>query len=498
MAITDPNRRQLLAMLAAVATVPLLSAGPAAADTPRRNILILMTDQERAHVVLPAGFALPARSALAERGVFFGAHHTPTAPCSPARSTIFTGLHAPVTGVIDNVGNSEYTSPQLTGGLGSPSLDTAVPTLGTLLRQAGYHTAYIGKWHLSDPVGTTPDALSAYGFDEAIDILGGGSPDEGLHNDPGVADRAVAWLDRHRDDRQPWLCVVSFVNPHDMMFCPRFYRLADVPDHGAEVPVNFESDLSGKPRVQSLWRVENQAVGGPMPTDLASAEAKTQWRQWGNWYLELLRNTDDLMARVLTALDDSGRRTDTVVAQLADHGEMGGAHGLRQKGAMIYRENLNVPLVISDPDRPAGHGSTVDTPTSHIDLVPTLAALAGIDATGLTRTHGIDLTPLLTPSGTATARDAILVTSDAKSSGGLPGVEYCLRGAITDQYSFARYSTAEHLGGPDSDRVYELYDRRNDPYELNDLARQPGSAALIGHFNSLVDELAARQLDATG
>ncbi|MEU2252332.1 sulfatase-like hydrolase/transferase [Nocardia xishanensis] len=492
------GRREVLAMMAAFPTLPVLAAAPSAGAAPsarRPNILVVMTDQERADVALPSGFTLPARARIAATGVRFAMHHTPTAPCSPARSTFFTGRQAPVTGMHDNVRGSEPMG-ALLGAMQavSPDLDTTVPTLGTVLRQAGYRTAYIGKWHLSDPVGPEMTALSPYGFDEALDILSGGGPNEGLHEDPGVVDQATDWLRRHAAGSGPWLCVVSMVNPHDMMFCPRFYRLEDVPDYGADVPPNFESDLSTKPRVQTAWRAANSVIGGAMPDTVASPLGERQWRQWGNWYLELLRRTDELIDRVLTALDDSGAAAETVVVRVSDHGELGGAHGLRQKGAMIYRENNRVPLVIADPRNPGTHGMTATGLTSHIDLVPTLAALAGANPAALGAVAGRDLTPLLTDPA-RTVREAILLTSDAESSGGLlPGVNYCLRGAITSRYSFARYSTPENITGPRSNFEYELYDRREDPLELRNLAHDDGARNLVAELNDLVDSLSAREL----
>nr|WP_276514867.1 sulfatase-like hydrolase/transferase [Nocardia transvalensis] len=479
-------------MAAAPFAVPALGGARAGADPGRRpNILVVMTDQERADVVRPPGFALPARDRIDAAGVRFAMHHTPTAPCTPARSTFFTGLHAPVNGMIDNVGGSGVVDQLLDlTGTANADLDTAIPTLGTLLRQTGYHTAYIGKWHLSGAVSPDPAGLAGYGFQESHDILGGGGPDEGLHEDPGVVDRAVNWLRDNGTRAEPWLCVVSMVNPHDMMYCPRFYRLADVPEHGADVPPNFEADLSAKPQVQSVWRTLNTAVGGVMPEEVTSPGARRQWQRWGNWYLELLLRTDDLIGRVLDGLDASGAANDTVVVRVADHGELGGAHGLRQKGAMIYRENNRVPLTIADPRIPATHGRTVSGLTSHIDLVPTLAALAGVAVAST----GRDLTPLLGNPG-GDVREALLLTADARSSGGrTPGVRYCLRGTITPRYSFARYSTPAGVDGSRADFEYELYDRQEDPLEMRNLAHDPAASPVVDELNGLVDTLVAREL----
>lgn len=489
-------------MAAAPVALPILGAlAPTVSSAPavRPNILVIMTDQERADVVLPVDFTLPARARVEANGVRFAMHHTPTAPCSPARSAFFTGLQAPVNGMTDNVLGNDLMGTVLSPmHAWSPNLDTGIPTLGTVLKKAGYRSAYIGKWHLSEPIGTNLTALSAYGFDEAFDILSGGSPDEGSQEDPGVVDHAVDWLQRHGNDTEPWLCVVSMVNPHDMMYCPRFYRLEDVPDYGADVPPNFESDLSTKPAVQNVWRTMNEAVGGLMPGEVTSPLGRRQWQQWGNWYLELLRRTDELMGSVLAALDRSGGSGNTVVVKVADHGELGGAHGLRQKGAMIYRENNRVPFVISDPRNPAAHSTTVNALTSHVDLMPTLATLAGAAPSPVA---GRDLTPLLTNPG-GSVREALLLTSDAKSSGGqTPGVKYCLRGTITPRYSFARYSIPLHINGPRSEFEYELYDRQEDPLELHNLAHNGGAAGLVSQLNDLVDSLVAQEihpLDSSG
>ncbi|MGW5383168.1 sulfatase-like hydrolase/transferase [Nocardia sp. NPDC003963] len=496
--IRGPSRRRILSSMAAAPLIGpalgALRAAPAAAtEADRPNILVIMTDQERADIAVPEGFSLPVRSRIESSGVRFAMHHTPTAPCTPARSTFFTGLQAPVSRMTDNVSGNDLMGRLLASlNTSSPNLDTAIPTLGTVLRQSGYRTAYIGKWHLSDPVPPASDALSGYGFDEAYDILSGGGPDEGAQEDPGVVAFATDWLVRNATSAQPWLCVVSMINPHDMMYCPRFYRLDDVPDHGADIPPNFESDLSTKPHVQTVWRAMNEIVGGHMPGEVTSPHGQRQWRQWGNWYLELLRRTDELTGRVLDALASGGAAHNTVVVKVADHGELGGAHGLRQKGAMIYRENNRVPLVIADPRNPGSHGGTVDALTSHVDIAPTLAALAGAHLPG--PLPGRDLSALLTDTG-GTVREALLLTADAASSGGrAPGVRYCLRGAVTPRYSFARYSTPDAIGGPRTEFEYELYDRDNDPLELHNLAHNGGAAALVGELDGLVDSLIAAEL----
>jgi arylsulfatase A-like enzyme len=482
---SDPSRRRFLAIAGAAAAVPLVDAvglptmaASAATSGARPNILILLTDEERQTVDHPAGFTLPVRNQLTAAGTRFTMHHTPTTPCSPARSVLFTGVHSPVTGIKDNVS-------------GSQALSTSFPTIGTMLKAAGYKTAYAGKWHLSNASGSDPAALQKWGFDESIDILGGGGPNAGSNEDAGVAAGASAWLTAHANDTQPWLLVVSLINPHDIMWCPNFYSLKTVPDLGAGVPSNFQSDLSTKPQIQTSWRGAVSSLGGPLPNDVSSPANAAAWQKYGNWYLNLLKKTDALMGQVLTALKNTAQSPATVVMHVADHGELGGSHGLRQKGAMIYKENLRVPLVIVDPRSSAGRNQVSSALTSHIDLVPTIAELAGATAPA---GRGKSLVPLV--NGTASSvREGLLVTVESVQAGLYnPFGKTFIRGVVTSQYSYGRYTTPNTVNNLAAARDLEAYDRNADPGELSNLARSSSNASLISSLDALTNQLIAAEL----
>lgn len=184
--------------------------------TRRPNILMIVTDEERAVIPRPQGFSLPARERMAERGATFDRYYTASAMCSSARSVVYTGQHLPLTEIYDN-DNMPYVRP----------LDPRLGTLGTMLREAGYYCTYQGKWHLSNAYvtpqnpGPTTNALEPYGFSEFNDwgdIDGGAWA--GLTLDPVIAGQAVRWL-RNRaplvEADQPWFMAVNFVNPHDIM-----------------------------------------------------------------------------------------------------------------------------------------------------------------------------------------------------------------------------------------------------------------------------------------
>jgi arylsulfatase len=142
----DWSRRDFLAASAAsLAAVPLDVAAATPGGSPGAplrapNILFILTDQERFFRPgeLPSGYELPAHAKLAKRGTTFVNHRIASCVCTSSRSVIYTGRHIQQTRMFDNT-NFPWIS----------SMSTEVPTLGHMLRAAGYTTAYKGKWHLT-------------------------------------------------------------------------------------------------------------------------------------------------------------------------------------------------------------------------------------------------------------------------------------------------------------------------------------------------------------
>ena len=118
----------------------------------RPNILFIVSDQERQRDWLPEGVNLPARQRLIDNGLEFTNHYTHTSPCSPARATLFTGQYLAEHGVSEN---SSFPT--------NTELSTDALTLGKLLREQGYTSAYKGKWHLE---GRPDPDMEAYGFSD--------------------------------------------------------------------------------------------------------------------------------------------------------------------------------------------------------------------------------------------------------------------------------------------------------------------------------------------
>ena len=127
----------------------------------RPNILFIVTDQEYAHQALPAGVTLPNRDRLRSKGVTFNQHQATTSVCTPSRSVMWTGQHTPFTRMFDNTNFAWIEDMRA-----DPE---NLPTIGHMLRDLGYYTAYKGKWHESEfAQGNTKDAMEPFGFADGI------------------------------------------------------------------------------------------------------------------------------------------------------------------------------------------------------------------------------------------------------------------------------------------------------------------------------------------
>lgn len=446
----------------------------------RPNILLLLTDEERERIWFPNQVRFPNRERLAAEGMSFANHHVHTFPCTPSRAAILTGRHAARTGMFDNV-NFNWQQP----------LDPTIPTLGHHLAAAGYRCGYLGKWHLGGE--SRRNGLAPYGFHDWHAPDAHGTPYLGHLIDGRTADRAARWITRHAaDTATPWLLVCSFVNPHDIMLYPRF-RKARITDHGAELPPNFGDDLTTKPVTQRYWRVTCDITGGVVRSEKV-------WRALINAYIDLQLEIDRHIGTVLDALAASGAASNTLVVATSDHGDLAGAHGLRQKAANLYRENCQVPLTMTWPGTiPAGQSS--QRLSGAVDLLPTLLSVGRATPPScptLGPLPGRDLSPLWSHPDRG-VRDSVLITSDAFSSLGAAGPHRgFLRGIVTETHKYGRYFAPgdQHLGRAAAD--LEVYDRAADPTEMHNVAHATtaGTESLMDDLDHRLDALIAAEVGA--
>ncbi|MGO4685171.1 sulfatase-like hydrolase/transferase [Hyphomicrobium sp. 2TAF46] len=518
---------------------------------PGYNILFVLVDQE--HFFKKWPFPVPGREYLKTNGTTFLNHQGASQVCSSARSVIYTGQHIQHTGVFDNM-----EAPW------QRDMSVEMVTIGHRLQQLGYHAAYQGKWHLSGTLDTARkpvdapllqyrDAIEKYGFADFLglgDLIDG--PIGGYRYDSFATNSAVTWLKSTARElkakSQPWFMAVNLVNPHDVMYVNSDAPGETVQGKYAAYPIDRPPrndiylaewdvplpatriqplDAPGRPRAHYEYQATQDILLGQWPNE------DSRWRILQNYYFNCIRDCDDHLVRLLDEVKANGLEDSTIVIFTADHGELGGAHQMRGKGANAYKEQQHLPLMILHPAYPGGRSTKAIS--SQIDLAPTLLGLTGkpFDAVARAGTGlpGRDLSKLLSSpeqASTTAVRPAALYNYnmfsylDAKWFAPLirvvvsnePMVEkveklvrlqpdFNNRGAIRSifdgRYRFSRYFSPIHFNRPTTyealvtNNDLEVYDLQEDPEETRNLA-QDGTAkgelmmALNDKLNARIDE----------
>ena len=478
------------------------------ADLSRKpNILLIVTDQEREAMHWPDGWAeanLPARTRLMAHGLHFTRAQCNTAACSASRATFLTGLYPAQHGVKNLIACNNPKDPVQRR---LPVLPSHLPNLATVLSAAGYHVVLKGKLHLTRPVkfdhekkrhywsdADVAHLAERYGFHgwnppdmsdpQSLSDLGGGA----INNDGRFVDgkgtaagharpfdklyqqSAVHFLNTYDGDK-PFCLIVALVNPHDVQeypgrglrglsLSPTFakggYRLEDFASLPIDLPPNVDDDLSTKPSVHSSFR-QVLAVG--------TGHVSTRERQlnYARFYAYLNQQVDAQIVKVLDALDANGFTNDTLVIRTSDHGELAMSHGrMRQKFYNVYRETLSIPLIVSNPILYPQPQST-DSLASLIDVLPTLATIAGVPEPQQYGFKGRDLTPIL--SDPRASVQGVLHFTYEDDVFPVKGAD-CIRAIVEPGWKYAVYYDP-FTGAPTE---YELYDLTRDPLEMSNLA----------------------------
>jgi arylsulfatase A-like enzyme len=358
---------------------PARRVAPLTAAVRRPNILVIMVDQLRFPQwfgpVPGRGVSLPPNlQRLRQGAVSFGRHYTVSNDCTPSRSAMLTGLYTHQTGCM------------ITGG---STLDPGFPTWGTMLREHGYHTSWYGKWHLTHHDNKWTRAigrpyLEDYGFSGGTYPSPDGGPGQGFRVDPEIARQFEHWF-AHEGGGEPWCTTVSFVNPHDIAWwykwTDRVPAEAQAPKEIGRMPPNFETPEllieRNKPLLQRTFQDTAAASFGPVP--FTGPEASSKWLEFLDLYMKIQLGVDDHIGRVLQTLERRPEVAEnTVIVFTSDHGEYGGSHGLRGKGASAYEEGIRVPLLVKDPrDVLTSSPERVrEQLTSSVDLAPLLLTIA--------------------------------------------------------------------------------------------------------------------------
>ncbi len=410
------------------------------------NILLFCTDSLRCDALRFMGnenALSPNADRLAKEGVFFTQAHTSSPVCSPARSSLITGLHAPVHGCLEN-GMERHSD---------------LDTLPEKLKQAGYHTIMAGKQHF----GKCPEFDSIVSpSKEELEELGKASkyPDdrvfskrESIIRDAVVVDRCIEEMDKAKEEGTPFFAFCSINAPHAPLEPSQeaMEAVADFPLPTLNLKPGEENNLpphqknliglSGEEQLIDGLAKENpeywiEAVGRVYDPD-----HERTINEWRRRFYALAYYADVLLGRILDYLDSSGLANDTLVIFTSDHGQQYFDHGFNDKHCW-YDESWRIPLVLRHPGK-LKEGETREF-ACWTDLTATIVAAAGIEWDDV---QGFDLYhPLIE---------------------GEPSPRGCAIGTLFKSCALAttRWKIEYYL----DDRQGRFFDRLLDPEEQNDI-----------------------------
>jgi N-acetylglucosamine-6-sulfatase len=358
------NYNLVLTIVAALVT---LDSGTAFAAPPSQpNIIFILTDDQRydAAGFLDPRLTTPNLDRLAADGVHFSNAFVTTSLCSPSRASILSGLYMRHHRVVDN--NRE--------------MDPSIKLFPQYLREAGYTTAFVGKWHMGDD----SDAPRP-GFDHWVSFKGQGDytprnilgdqvylnvngkkvPQTGYITDE-LTDYAVDWL-TNRDLERPFLLYLSHKAVH-ARFTPAERHHDLYSDTDFPVPESLPYPPQTPRWVQDQ---RNSWHGVEFPFHLRSSIPETLSRYYGS-----LSAVDDSLGKLRHVLAEEGLAENTIIVFMSDNGFLWGEHGLIDK-RNAYEESMRVFLVAAGPGLMSGN-AVVDELVANIDIAPTILEAAGV------------------------------------------------------------------------------------------------------------------------
>jgi arylsulfatase A-like enzyme len=430
----------------------------------RRNLLFLMTDQQRADTLFMRQCGrevTPHLNALAADSAVFQRAYTTCPLGVPARTALATGLYPTTNGVVYNDWSC------LRAGDYRP--------IHQYLSRLGYRLGHVGTMH----VAVRPGLSQRVPFDlltgpekfqpPPISQADGADPSDRTFRTPvqeniegdrftkhyantraaasaanpaqiydsWLVEQALAFLHKASRQRRPWALFLWLRLPHPPLVVPEPYFSRFDPDT-IDLPANVGHPASGEPPSRR----------GSPAAQLARGVDEAQWRRVWSAYLGLCNLADDLLGKVLHWMREQRQMDRTTLVMTSDHGEHLGQHAMYQKMEM-YEPALRVPLLIAD--RHLGP-ARIDTPVSHLDILPTLSELMGLGIEEAT--DGVSLVSTLR-SGQSEQNSSVF----AQYSGN-PAIGDLRRAVISNRYKYVI----------DGDGRRELYDLIDDPLEMENLA----------------------------
>ena len=423
------------------------------------NLIAIVTDDQASWAVGSYGnddIQTPNMDRLAREGARFTNFFVTSPICTPSRATTLTGLYSQQSGIQDVTSRRDRYE----------GLPLGVPTWPRVLKEHGYKTGLIGKWHLGRARRNYP---TNYGIDYFFGFVGGATTpmDPVLERDhekkryPGatpdiLTDDAITFLDRNR--KGPFALMLHFRAPH----APHL----PVPEEDLTAFDGLDPDVVVVDPAEAIMDDDQDP---PAPASIALHKFLLKQKMIS--YYASVHSVDRNLGRVLDAIDEFGLSENTIVVFTSDNGYMYGHRGLKGKGVAqpiwnhtfqdnagvvnMFDESIRVPMIIRWP-RIVKPGKVVDELVSNLDIYASYLGMLGIRVPDNVSTLGLDFSPLLRDEPTDW-RDIMFadLTTDQH-----PNLEF-FRMARTKDWKLIR----AYLNPAAS----QLYDLRNDPREFNNL-----------------------------
>ncbi|MGB2846426.1 MAG: sulfatase [Saprospiraceae bacterium] len=496
--------------------------------TPKKtNILFIMADDHAYQAISAYSDHLiktPNIDRIAKGGMLFSNACVTNSICAPSRATILTGKFNHLNGKIDN----------------NLPFDTTQLTFPQLFQQAGYQTAMFGKLHFGNKPKGVDEFMILPGqgdyINPSFNTSRGDTTITGYATDI-ITDLTLDWLSKKRDTSKPFMMMYLHKAPHRPWW-PRPDKMAEFSTKTFPEPATLFDDYKNRGTAaksaemnifrhmmythDSKIRPETLASMGkvlpdmPMikdgftgPYNRANADQKAlydpiidsinasfkarwpkmndkekmQWKyqRYMQDYLACISSVDDNVGRVLDYLDESGLAENTLVVYTSDQGFYLGEHGWFDK-RFIYDESFKTPLLIRWPHM-IKPGTTNDEMVQNLDFAQTFLEIAGIVAPK--DMQGESLVPLLKGNDTAWTRDAVYYHYYE-----YPAVHMVKRhyGAVTKEYKLVHFY--------DDVDEWELYDRKKDPQEMNNVYADPAYADIVKNMTAKLADLRIKYKDS--
>lgn len=453
------------------------------------NVLIFMTDQQRADSVTGIHCLTPNLDKFREKSITFSNTFCTSPHCCPSRASFMSGLYPSQHGVWHNVNVANAISRGLNDGIRLWSEDFA---------DAGYDMAFSGKWHVSANEGPNDRGWRVYpetatnnsfntservwenykqrGYTESTnrkagEIIRNGWSEythygerENPFNDNNVVDTALEIINNRGKSDKPWCQYVGTLGPHDPYKVPlRFLDLYDIND--IKLPPSYYDKLEDRP---NLYRRTREVFD-----QLSDDEHREAIRH----YLAFCSYEDYLFGKVIDALTKNGQLDNTIIIYTSDHGDYSAEHGLWCKGLPCFQGAYKVPLLVSWNKGVKNPGRMVDEYISLADFAPTLLEVAGIKAER--DFFGKSLTPFFRDKKVTDWRDTVYTQSNGNEQYGIQ------RSVMTNKWKYV-------YNGFDYD---ELYDLENDPNEMLNVNNVPENKDVIKAMCKRMWKLAYKSKD---